>query len=92
MGRARLFADVLDQCAVMGDLHHALAAGAVTRGDVQAELADLVVGAIPGRVSEAEITLFDSTGTALQDVAAAVRIYERAIAAGDGSTVELGRR
>ena len=92
MVRARIFADVLDQCAVMGDLHHALAAGGVTRGDVQAELADLVVGARPGRVSEAEITLFDSTGTALQDVAAAVRIYERAIAAGDGSTVELGRR
>jgi len=78
MAKARIFADVADQCAVMGDLHHAIAAGAVRRGEVRAELAELVSGAKPGRTDEAEIIVFDSTGTALQDVAAAALIYERA--------------
>ena len=66
----------------MGDFHHAIAAGAMTREAVHGELAELVRGAKPGRTSADEITLFDSTGTGLQDVAAAAMIYERA--AGDG--------
>ena len=80
MARARVVADLLDQCVEMGDLRHALAAGAMRREDVRAELADLVAGAKPGRIAEDEIWLFDSTGTALQDVAAAVWIYRRAMA------------
>lgn len=90
MARARVVADVLDQCAFMGDLRHALAAGTMSREDVHGELADLVVGARTGRINDEEITLFDSTGTALQDVAAAATIYERAVAAGVGLAVDLG--
>ncbi len=78
MARARVVADVVDQCAEMGDLRHALAAGAMRREDVHAELAELASGAKAGRTADDEVTLFDSTGTALQDVAAAVRINERA--------------
>ena len=74
--------DVLEQCATIGDLYHALAAGVMTRADVHAELADVVVGARPGRTSQDEIIVFDSTGTALQDVAAAVVVYERAVKRG----------
>ncbi len=44
-----------------------------------------MAGRKPGRTSEAEIIVFDSTGTALQDVAAAAIAYERAVAAGRGS-------
>ena len=90
MARARVVADVLDQCAAMGDLRHALAAGAMRRDDVHAELADLVAGTKPGRTDDAQIWLFDSTGTALQDVAAAAAIYERARAQGVGLRVALG--
>src|SRR5262245_24675954 len=50
MAAATVVADVLEQCAVMGDLHHALAAGAVKREDV-VELTDVVTGARPGRRS-----------------------------------------
>jgi alanine dehydrogenase len=82
--------DVLEQCAEIGDLHHALAAGVMTRDGVHAELADLVTGRRPGRRSRQEITIFDSTGTALQDVAAAAVVYERAVAAGVGLAVHLG--
>jgi ornithine cyclodeaminase/alanine dehydrogenase-like protein (mu-crystallin family) len=89
MAGGKVVADVLDQCIAMGDLHHAIAAGAMTPGAVHAELAALVGGARPGRTSAEEITLFDSTGTGLQDVAAAAMIYERALAAGDWLSVAL---
>jgi alanine dehydrogenase len=82
--------DVLDQCATIGELHHALGAGAVTRESVHAELADVVAGRKPGRRSAGEITVFDSTGTALQDVAAAAVVYEKAVAAGAGLDVTFG--
>jgi alanine dehydrogenase len=82
--------DALEQCAAIGDLHHALAAGVMSRDDVHAELADLVTGRKPGRQSPTAITIFDSTGTALEDVAAAVVVYEKAVAAGAGLSVALG--
>lgn len=81
--------DVLEQAATMGDLHHALAAGLMTRQDVYAELGAIVAGCQPGRRSGEEIIVFDSTGTALQDVAAAAVVYERAIAVGAGIQVPL---
>ncbi len=89
MADATVVADVLDQCVAMGDLRHAIAAGAMTRQAVHAELAALVGGARPGRTSADEITLFDSTGTGLQDVAAAAMIYERAAGAGHRPGVAL---
>lgn len=90
MAEAVVVVDVLEQCASIGDLHHALVEGVLTREGVHAELADLVTGRKPGRRSEQEITIFDSTGTALEDVAAAVVVYERAVAAGVGLAVALG--
>ena len=74
----------------IGDLHHAIAAGLMRREDVRAELADVVSGRKPGRLSPDEIVVFDSTGTALQDVAAAALVYERARSSGAGLTVSLG--
>jgi len=62
----------------------------MSRDKVHAELADLVTGGKEGRRSPEEITIFDSTGTALQDVAAAAVVYEKALAAGGGLRVALG--
>jgi ornithine cyclodeaminase/alanine dehydrogenase-like protein (mu-crystallin family) len=59
-------------------------------GDVHAELADIVVGRRRGRATDEEIIVFDSTGTALQDVAAATLVYDRAVAAGAGTAIALG--
>lgn len=86
---ATLVVDVLEQCAEIGELQHALAANLMTRAQVHAELADVVVGRRPGRTREDEITIFDSSGTALQDVAAAVAVYEKARATGRGTEVKL---
>jgi ornithine cyclodeaminase/alanine dehydrogenase-like protein (mu-crystallin family) len=91
LAKSRLVVDSLEQAATIGDLHHALAAGAMTQQDVHAELADVVAGRKPGRRSPREIFVFDSTGIALQDVAAAACTYERALAAGVGRRVALGR-
>jgi alanine dehydrogenase len=84
-----LVVDVLEQCAEIGELQHALAAGLLTRDQVHAELADVVAGRRPGRTRDDEITLFDSTGTALQDVAAAVAVYDKARTVGRGTDVTL---
>ena len=83
-------ADVLEQCAAIGDLHHALDAGLMRREDVRAELGDVVARSKPGRLSADEIIVFDSTGTALQDVAAAALVYEHALTRGVGITIDLG--
>lgn len=87
---ALVVVDVLDQCRVMGDLRHALSAGAIDVRQVHAGLIDLVSNRRPGRASPEQITLFDSTGTALQDVAAAALIYERAVQSAGILSVRLG--
>ena len=67
MASTKVVVDVLEQCATMGELHHALIRGYVGKGDVHAELGEVVDGQKPGRESEEEVIIFDSTGTALQD-------------------------
>jgi ornithine cyclodeaminase len=57
--------------AESGELIDALGAGTITEADLVADLAELVDGRHPGRTSDAEITLFKSVGTALEDLAAA---------------------
>jgi alanine dehydrogenase len=85
----KVVVDVLDQCATIGDLHHAIAAGVMGKSDVYAELGGIVAGRIPGRTSVEEIIIFDSTGTALQDVAAAAVVYQKALRAGEGTWLNL---
>jgi alanine dehydrogenase len=84
MAKSKIVADLVQQCATMGDLHHALEAGVVTRSDVYAELGEVVAGKKLGRESDEEIIIFDSTGMALQDVATAAFVYEKAERHGSG--------
>jgi ornithine cyclodeaminase/alanine dehydrogenase-like protein (mu-crystallin family) len=85
LASATVVVDILDQAATIGDLHHAIAAGLLSRDGVHAELGDVVAKSRPGRTSAEEIIVFDSTGTALQDVAAAALVYEKAVSVGRGS-------
>ncbi len=87
---ATVVVDDLDQCSAIGDLHHALAAGAMQRGDVRAELAEVVRDPARGRRRDDEIIVFDSTGVALEDVAVAALAFERARERGVGSEIALG--
>ncbi len=76
---SRVVADILDQAATMGDLHHALDAGVMAPEDVHGELADVLCGRVPARTRDDEVFVFDSTGTALQDVAVSALAYRRAV-------------
>jgi alanine dehydrogenase len=87
MRESKVIADIADQCAQIGELHHALAANAMTRADVVAELAGIVSGTVKPEFAADDVIVFDSTGSAIQDVAAAAIIYERAVAADIGLSV-----
>jgi ornithine cyclodeaminase/alanine dehydrogenase len=89
MRHARVVTDVTEQCAVMGDLHHAIGAGAMTAADVHAELGELITGRRAGRTSSDSIMIFDGCGLGIQDVAAAGRAYELAREARVGARISL---
>lgn len=92
MRRSKVVVDSLAQCRVIGDLHHALEAGAMREEDVHAELGHVVAGLAEGRADHDEVIVFDSTGTGLQDVACAAIAYERAVALGRGGRVDFTGR
>jgi alanine dehydrogenase len=87
LAAAKVVTDLRAQCAVIGDLHHAIAAGVLTAEGVHADLADVVAGKRPGRETAQEIVVFDSTGVALQDVAAAIAVYKNAAALRHGGAL-----
>jgi len=77
IGRVRVFCDEWEQASHGGELAAAVEAGAITRADVT-ELGSVLTGEAEGRRSDEEITIFDSTGLAIQDLAIAIAAYERA--------------
>jgi len=89
LASSKIVVDILEQCASIGELHHAIEKGLLTTADVHAELGEVIAGSKPGRTSEDEIIVFDSTGTALQDVAAAAVVYEKALRAGSGVRLDF---
>jgi len=90
LAKSVLVTDITEQCATIGELHHALEAEKMTRKDVFAELGEIVVGAKPAPDLKNQIVVFDSTGSAIQDVAAAGTIYERAVERKLGLAMKLG--
>jgi ornithine cyclodeaminase/alanine dehydrogenase-like protein (mu-crystallin family) len=75
--RVHAFCDDWEQASHNGDLAHAVAAGEITREDVT-QLGDVLAGSAPGRQSPDDITIFDSTGLAIQDLAIALAAVEHA--------------
>ena len=71
--------DVTKQCSKIGELHHAIDEGLMTVENVYAELGEIIAGIKKPPSLEKQMVIFDSTGMALQDVAAAAVVYERAI-------------
>ena len=89
LARNKIVVDVMEQCASIGELHHAVAGGLMTKEQVHAELGSVVAGKKPGRTSADEIIVFDSTGMALQDVITAATVYTNAINKGVGRMLDL---
>ncbi|WP_436934013.1 ornithine cyclodeaminase family protein [Halovenus marina] len=75
---ATLVIDDYEQCTHSGEINVPWSEGLLTDEDIHAELGDIVVGETVGRTDPDEITVFDSTGLAIQDVAAAHVVYEYA--------------
>ncbi|HEX4417267.1 MAG TPA: ornithine cyclodeaminase family protein [Kofleriaceae bacterium] len=76
--------------AEAGDFLIPRAEGAIGDDHIAGELGDVLLGALPGRRSASEITLFKSLGIAIEDLAAAHHIYTQAVATGAGASVPLG--
>lgn len=91
LSRSKVVVDLLEQCATIGELHHALDAGAVTRDDVYGELSEVIAGIKPGRTCADEIIIFDSTGMALQDVVTAAAVYEKAVRERVGKVINFAQ-
>jgi ornithine cyclodeaminase/alanine dehydrogenase-like protein (mu-crystallin family) len=80
MASAKVIADSIEQSCAIGDTHHAIAKGLMRKEEVYAELGEIVAGKKPGRTSHDDIIIFDSTGVAIEDAAAAALVYEKACA------------
>jgi alanine dehydrogenase len=82
--RARIFVDDIRQCRHDGEINVPLTEGIIKETDIVCEIGQVVAGKMQGRQTDEEITVFDSTGIALQDSATVPLEYERAVAAGVG--------
>ena len=82
--RARIFVDDIRQCRTDGEINVPLSRGIIKEGDIIGEIGAVITGKKAGRTSDNDITIFDSTGIALQDSATIPLEYQRAVAAGVG--------
>ncbi len=80
----RVFVDDIRQCVPDGEINGPLREGLITEDDIAGEIGKVICGELEGRQSDEQITVFDSTGIALQDSATVPLEVERAIAAGVG--------
>ena len=86
---ARVIVDEIHQAVHGGEVNVAISSGLFRKSDIAGTLSDVVNGSVVGRSDDAEITIFDSTGLAIQDIAVAILVYERAIEEGIDSYISL---
>lgn len=88
--RSKFIADSYEACLKeAGDIMIPLEAGEIEQSQMHAELGEIVTGKKPARESDSEITLFKSNGLAIQDVATAKLVYDKAMAKGIGNDVVI---
>ena len=84
--KSKIFIDCWEQASHSGEINVPVAAGLLRQDDLSGKLGDVMIGKTPGRTSDDEITIFDSTGLAVQDITTAWTVYEKA------RDLNLGRR
>ncbi len=88
--RSKLVADSYEACLKeAGDIMIPIEEGAINKLHICAELGEIITGKRPSRENDADITLFKSNGLAIQDVATAKLVYDKALEAGIGAQVEI---
>jgi len=89
MRRAKVVVDDMEQASHSGEVQTCLREGLLSRDDIYSELGDIVAGKKKGRESADEITVFDSTGLAIQDVSTALAVYWNAIKKHVGTKITM---
>jgi alanine dehydrogenase len=87
--RAKVVVDDIEQAAHSGEINVPISKGLFSVEEIYAELGVILTGKLPGRVSPREITVFDSTGLAVQDIATDWLVYQKAIKLGVGREIDL---
>ncbi len=88
--RAKIIADSYEACLnEAGDIMTPIREGAIAKSHMYAELGEIIIGKKPPRADDKEITLFKSNGLAIQDVATAKLVYDKAVQAKIGTEIEL---
>jgi alanine dehydrogenase len=87
--RAKVVVDSIAQCVERGEIQTAVRTGLLKKENIYAELSEIVLGRKPGRQTAEEITLFDATGMAVQDITTAYTVYQLAKKRGLGTEVRL---
>ncbi|CAN7418256.1 ornithine cyclodeaminase family protein [Pseudoduganella sp. LjRoot289] len=86
---AKIVNDSIEQCIEKGETWHPLVKNIIAKSDIHAEIGEILLGKKAGRENDEEITIFDSTGMAIQDNTTSNRIYRNAIEHDIGSIFEF---
>ena len=86
---ARLYVDDRAQSVASGELEVPVKEGAFSEDSIVADLGEVIAGKAEGRTSDDQITVFDTSGIAVQDLASSKVAYERAVEAGLGTCAQL---
>lgn len=89
VARAAVYVDDRAQSVASGELEVPVAEGAIAPKDIKAELGEVIAGTAAGRADDAQVTVFDTSGIAVQDLSTSKIAYDRAVEAGLGTVVEL---
>jgi alanine dehydrogenase len=87
--KAKIVIDCWGQASHSGEINIPVQEGTIRKSDIHARIGDIVNGDSPGRESDSEITIFDSTGLAVQDIVTAWNIREKALKAGVGQKINF---
>jgi len=89
LSKAKIVVDDLEHCSHSGEINVPLAQGLISKEDIYGEIGEIVLGRKPGRTSPSEITVFASTGVAIQDIAVAQIVHRKAVMQGFGTKIDL---
>jgi len=87
--KAKIVVDDLEHSSHSGEINVPLAQGIISEKDIYGEMGEIALGRKPGRASPNEITVFASTGVAIQDIAVAEVVYRKAVTQGFGTKIDL---
>jgi len=85
----KIVVDDFTQAWHTGEINVSVSQGELKRGNIHAEMGEIITGKKDGRVSDTEVTIFDSTGLAIQDVATANYVYREALKKNLGQRIKL---